>query len=79
MTFVTFTLLGLDFMSALSAATSSLGNIGQANGSVSPINNFSHLSVSLRILLNYLVHLCFSKTSENEKKLPITNSLSLLI
>jgi trk system potassium uptake protein TrkH len=38
------TLLGLDFLSALGAAASSLGNIGPAIGSVSPVNNYSHLT-----------------------------------
>jgi trk system potassium uptake protein TrkH len=38
------TLLGLDFLSALGAAASSLGNIGPAIGSVSPVNNYAHLT-----------------------------------
>lgn len=41
---VVLTLLGLDFMSALGATASSLGNIGPAIGSVSPVDNFAHLS-----------------------------------
>ena len=41
---VILTFLGLDFMSALGAAASSLGNIGPAIGSVSPVDNFAHLS-----------------------------------
>jgi trk system potassium uptake protein TrkH len=38
------TFFGLDFMSAIGAAASSLGNIGPAIGSVSPVDNFAHLS-----------------------------------
>ena len=41
---VILTFFGLDFISALGAAASSLGNIGPAIGSVSPTNNFAHLS-----------------------------------
>ena len=41
---VILTFLGLDFMSSLGAAASSLGNIGPAIGSVSPVDNFAHLS-----------------------------------
>jgi trk system potassium uptake protein TrkH len=38
------TFFGLDFTSALGAAASSLGNIGPAIGSVSPVDNYAHLS-----------------------------------
>ena len=41
---IILTFLGLDFESAIGAAASSLGNIGPAFGSVSPVNNFAHLS-----------------------------------
>ncbi|MDP3311823.1 TrkH family potassium uptake protein [Lutibacter sp.] len=44
MSSVALSFAGLDFNSAMGAAASSLGNIGPAIGSVSPINNFSHLS-----------------------------------
>lgn len=36
-------LLGLDFVSAVGGAASSLGNVGPAFGSLSPLNNFSSL------------------------------------
>ncbi len=45
---VILTLFGLDFMSAIGAAASSLGNIGPAIGSVSPVDNFSHLSIAAK-------------------------------
>ena len=41
---VFFTFLGLDFVSSIGITASSLGNIGPALGSVSPVNNFNHLS-----------------------------------
>lgn len=37
--------LGLDFISAVGGAASSLGNVGPAFGSLSPLNNFSGLPV----------------------------------
>ena len=36
-------LLGLDFVSAIGGAASSLGNVGPALGSLSPLNNFNQL------------------------------------
>jgi trk system potassium uptake protein TrkH len=36
-------LLGLDFVSAIGGAASSLGNVGPALGTLSPLNNFNHL------------------------------------
>ncbi|MCF6280585.1 MAG: TrkH family potassium uptake protein [Flavobacteriaceae bacterium] len=41
---ITLTFLGLDFTSAIGAAASSLGNIGPAIGSISPVDNYAHLS-----------------------------------
>ncbi|QNM84273.1 TrkH family potassium uptake protein [Polaribacter pectinis] len=52
---VILTLFGLDFMSALGAAASSLGNIGPAIGSVSPIDNFSHLSIAAKWFCSFLM------------------------
>ena len=52
---VILTLLGLDFVSALGAAASSLGNIGPAIGSVSPVNNFAHLSTSAKWFCSLLM------------------------
>ena len=42
---VVLTFLGLDFTSALGAAASSLGNIGPAIGSVSPVDNLSLIHI----------------------------------
>lgn len=52
---IIFTFLGLDFQSAIGATTSSLGNIGPAIGSVSPVDNFSHLPVLAKWLCSFLM------------------------
>mgnify|MGYP000285978363 FL=1 len=52
---VTLTLLGLDFLSALGAAASSLGNIGPAIGSVSPVDNFAHLTAPAKWFCSFLM------------------------
>ena len=52
---VILTLFGLDFMSAIGAAASSLGNIGPAIGSVSPVDNFAHLSNAAKWFCSFLM------------------------
>ena len=52
---VVLTFLGLDFTSALGAAASSLGNIGPAIGSVSPVDNFAHLSAGAKWFCSFLM------------------------
>ncbi|MFY9242699.1 MAG: potassium transporter TrkG [Polaribacter sp.] len=52
---VVLTLMGLDFLSALGAAASSLGNIGPALGSVSPVNNFAHLTDAAKWFCGFLM------------------------
>ncbi|MEE9408767.1 MAG: potassium transporter TrkG [Polaribacter sp.] len=52
---VILTFLGLDFISALGAAASSLGNIGPAIGSVSPVDNFAHLSNAAKWFCSFLM------------------------
>jgi trk/ktr system potassium uptake protein len=52
---VILTFLGLDFKSALGAAASSLGNIGPAIGTVSPVDNFAHLSISAKWFCSFLM------------------------
>ncbi|CAM1372269.1 TrkH family potassium uptake protein [Tenacibaculum xiamenense] len=47
--------LGLDIKSALGACASSLGNIGPAIGSVSPVDNFSHLSIGAKWFCSFLM------------------------
>jgi trk system potassium uptake protein TrkH len=55
MSSVVLTFLGLDFTSALGAAASSLGNIGPAIGSVSPVDNFAHLSDGAKWFCSFLM------------------------
>lgn len=52
---IILTFFGLDFESAIGAATSSLGNIGPAIGSVSPVDNFEHLSVPAKWFCSFLM------------------------
>ena len=52
---VLLTFLGLDFMSAIGVTASSLGNIGPAIGSVSPVDNFSHLSDTAKWFCSFLM------------------------
>ncbi|MBA6155603.1 TrkH family potassium uptake protein [Tenacibaculum sp. S7007] len=47
--------LGLDLTSALGACASSLGNIGPAIGSVSPVDNFNHLSTGAKWFCSFLM------------------------
>lgn len=55
MSSVVLTLFGLDFLSALGAAASSLGNIGPAIGSVSPVDNFAHLTDTAKWFCSFLM------------------------
>lgn len=52
---VLLSFMGLDFESAIGATTSSLGNIGPAIGSVSPVDNFAHLSISAKWFCAFLM------------------------
>ncbi|MDC9722833.1 MAG: potassium transporter TrkG [Urechidicola sp.] len=52
---IILTFLGLDFMSALGAAASSLGNIGPAIGSLSPVDNYADLSGSAKWFCSFLM------------------------
>jgi trk system potassium uptake protein TrkH len=52
---VVLSMFGLDIKSALGAAASSLGNIGPAIGSVSPVDNFSHLTSGAKWFCAFLM------------------------
>ncbi len=52
---VVLAFLGLDLKSALGACASSLGNIGPAIGSVSPVDNFAHLSSGAKWFCSFLM------------------------
>jgi len=46
---------GVDFMSAVGAAATCLGNIGPGLGTVGPVNNFSHLPDVAKWILSFLM------------------------
>ncbi len=52
---IILTFLGLDFKSAIGATASSLGNIGPAIGSVSPVDNYAHLSIAAKWFCAFLM------------------------
>jgi len=52
---IILTFFGLDFQSAIGAAASSLGNIGPAIGSVSPVDNYAHLSIPAKWFCSFLM------------------------
>ena len=52
---IILTFFGLDFNSAIGAAASSLGNIGPALGSVSPVDNYAHLSIGAKWFCAFLM------------------------
>ena len=52
---ILFTFMGLDFRSAIGVSASSLGNIGPAIGSVGPVDNFAHLSISAKWFSSFLM------------------------
>ncbi|NLP58793.1 TrkH family potassium uptake protein [Lutibacter sp. B1] len=52
---IILTFFGLDVESAMGAVSSSLGNIGPAIGSVSPVNNFAHLSIHAKWFCAFLM------------------------
>ncbi len=52
---IVLTFFGLDFISAMSAAASSLSNVGPALGSVSPVNNYAHLSDHAKLFSSFLM------------------------
>lgn len=48
---IILTILGLDFMTAIGAAATSLGNVGPGIGEVGPVDNFAHLSQPIKLFL----------------------------
>ena len=52
---IILTFLGLDFVSAIGAAASSLGNIGPAIGNLSPVDNYAHLSNAAKWFCSFLM------------------------
>ena len=52
---VVLSFMGLDFESAIGAAASSLGNVGPALGSLSPVDNYAHLSDPAKAFCSFLM------------------------
>lgn len=48
---IILTIMGLDFMTAIGAAATSLGNVGPGIGEVGPVNNFADLSDPIKLFL----------------------------
>lgn len=49
------TLLGMDFVSAISASATAIGNVGPGLGSVGPVENFYHISDGGKWILSFLM------------------------
>lgn len=49
------TFIGLDFLTAIGATATSLGNVGPAIGSVGPVSNFAHLPDIAKWFLTFLM------------------------
>lgn len=52
---ITLSLMGLDFLTAIGASATSLGNVGPGLGSVGPIDNFAHLSDGAKYVTCFLM------------------------
>jgi trk system potassium uptake protein TrkH len=52
---IILTFFGLDFISSMSASASSLSNVGPALGSVSPVNNYAHLTDHAKLFCSFLM------------------------
>ncbi|MDH5475614.1 MAG: TrkH family potassium uptake protein [Cyclobacteriaceae bacterium] len=52
---IVISLTGVDFMTAVGAVATSLGNIGPGLGTVGPVDNFSHLSDFAKWFLGFLM------------------------
>ncbi len=47
--------LEIDFMTALGAVATSLGNVGPGIGDVGPVDNFSHFSDGIKLILSFIM------------------------
>lgn len=52
---IIISLLGVDFVSAIGATATCIGNIGPGIGTVGPVNNFAHLPDSVKWILSFLM------------------------
>jgi trk system potassium uptake protein TrkH len=47
--------MGLDFLTAIGATATSLGNVGPAIGKVGPVDNFAWLPAEAKLFLSFLM------------------------
>jgi trk system potassium uptake protein TrkH len=52
---IALSFMGLDYESAIGAAASSLGNVGPALGSLSPVDNYAHLTPAAKLFCSFLM------------------------
>lgn len=52
---IIITILGMDFLSAVGAVATSLGNVGPGIGSVGPVNNFAAVPTAAKWVLSFLM------------------------
>ncbi|WP_371930982.1 TrkH family potassium uptake protein [Lewinella sp. JB7] len=52
---VVLSMLGLDFVTAIGAMATSLGNVGPGIGEVGPVNNFAWLSAPVKLFLSFVM------------------------
>ncbi len=52
---ILLTFLGVDFMTAIGAAATSLGNVGPGIGKVGPVDNFAHFTPTIKMILSFLM------------------------
>jgi trk system potassium uptake protein TrkH len=52
---IIISLLGVDFVTAIGATATCIGNIGPGIGTVGPVSNFSHLPEIVKWILSFLM------------------------
>lgn len=52
---IALAITGLDFMTAMGATATCLGNVGPGIGTVGPVNNFAHVSIEGKWMLSFLM------------------------
>ncbi|MEM7572805.1 MAG: TrkH family potassium uptake protein [Bacteroidota bacterium] len=52
---IVLSLMGLDFMTALGAMATCLGNVGPGIGEVGPTDNFAHLGSTIQLFLSFIM------------------------
>ena len=52
---VVLAMMGLDFMTAIGAMATSLGNVGPGIGDVGPVDNFAWLPSHIKVFLSFVM------------------------